>query len=376
MQPKLTIQQQLQLKLPQKNDSVSVNPKGGKQCRTRSSRNIACSKNQENKTNTNVTNESRSLSKVQWTKEFMEKIRRSNERHKNEKKTNTDNTSSNSQFQRQPEDQIHDQMLRGDGITAIIDAVPDEELDYEDDLSIEEDVQVLVVEEEDDFEPDGDCPAETVQHGQPSTSRQGAEMDKNAELNKLLVSQPEEQLMDNLVLQRMMKKFFNEQFKNMQPDNLKVQGKNQGRSRSMEQRKVKDKSKEVEIKSPSDTTIYAPALQKRMELNNDFNPLRGMRNVHIGNDNNQTNNFASDEFCSRPNSKQVVVAVNTGKQNNGTYPELNEITDFVESIRLDQHPGDADGIAGMRRHSDVVAAAELEQAHRCAEKTIIEAEKF
>ena len=91
----------------------------------------------------------------------------------------------------------------------------------------------------------------------------------------------EDELMQNPILQKMMKQFFEAQFKDV---NDKGEGKKQNddtsnmrqvvmvNSQTKGDRVVKGKQIESNvqvIKSPSDTTIYVPALQKKLTPNSD-----------------------------------------------------------------------------------------------------------
>ena len=57
--------------------------------------------------------------------------------------------------------------------------------------------------------------------------------------------------------------------------------------------------------------------------------------------------------------EQIVTSVN----------DINQISDFVESVRLDQNPEDGPAVQQLRLNA-------MEQAQTHADKTIIEAEKF
>ena len=195
-----------------------------------------------------------SLNRVQWTKEFMEKIRRSNERHRQKEKSvkMAENNSSDILQDRQD-----------DGVTLGVEGLdPDKQelLDYEDDLSMEEeDIAPMIVE---------DSPVKA------GTSRQTVEHSNEMDADRLiqqLGSQTEEKLMQNPVLQRMMKRFFEDQFKDMSKQSGKVinqpgvaggSGDTNVRSKGFQSKNPGEQEKL--IKSPSDTTIYAPALQKKL----------------------------------------------------------------------------------------------------------------
>ena len=126
--------------------------------------------------------------------------------------------------------------------------------------------------------------------------------------------------------------------------------------------------KSSHIKSPSDTTIYAPAM--RLHLSPMDNSVYRMQNE-------QTNG-----------RKEVVCQQIEGFNQQGFTPELTEandsinlVTNFVENIRLQQHPTDggksntAEREETDKRRSDI-AASTLENVQKKAERTILEAEKF
>ena len=163
---------------------------------------------------------------VQWTKEFMEKVRKSNERNKKDLKSKKfENQKSNGDLSLQVDEVL------GDGILTSMENLIDvtEELDYEDDLSIEEEIFPIP----EDSVPDDNLPG--------TSSQQINETDKM--IQALAKESSEEKLMNNPVIQRMMEKFFTEKFKDVWNSSKNEGGK---------------------IKSPSDTTIYAPALQKKL----------------------------------------------------------------------------------------------------------------
>ena len=199
--------------------------------------------------------------KVQWTKEFLEKIKRSNERQRNRqaqkgdvnlkvetklvenqnkqgkqnKKFNVSNTLQEVSSQRRHQ--------AGDGVITTIEVDADtdkiqhevdqdELLDYEDNLSMEEEDSNEEVEE---------------------VNVAGTNM-PSVDLSTVLNSQTEDQLMQNPILQKMMTKFFEDKFKDIQGQGS--DGKNNGKRGKMVNEGI--------IKSPSDTTIYAPALNKKL----------------------------------------------------------------------------------------------------------------
>ena len=215
---------------------------------------------------------------VKWTKEW------SNKKYEKVKKLKKDNNKRNLNDTLQAS-AVNEKPM-GDGIVTKTDNDGVEELDYEDILSMEEDglefihssdseVADLGSDNEDNPESGGHdlnsgkggnsdaklTHVETVLQPQLSTSYAD-------DMAQMMSKQSEEQLYNNPVIQKMMQKFFNDQFKNLQQEN--ASGKQQGKllkivpkaNRTMQNKKVVNN--ENLIKSPSDTTIYAPVLQKKL----------------------------------------------------------------------------------------------------------------
>ena len=147
----------------------------------------------------------------------------------------------------------------------------------------------------------------------------------------------------------MMEKFFDDKFKNLQK-----QQNNAGRTMA----KVGDISHHV--KSPSDTTIYAPALQKKLmpvgvintalSFGEETDPRVIQQNDH------------TEEITQDLNNLMRTSDVNASNRSN--------VQNFVEAVRMQDHPED---IQSRRRLGN---QEELEMARNKAEKTILEAEKF
>ena len=195
-----------------RSDFDKIGAMDAKGCKTRSSKmNEAKCSNQSS----NVDDSSR----VQWTREFMDKVHRSNERHKQQnckkqgkrmdKKTLAlDANVLSFQVDEENKEQSRNTQSKGDGITTAPENFSEEELDYEDDLSIDDGFEVLTVDDDHELE-------QVDSDKQPSCSLQNevvTEKGSNLDLSKLT----EDQLMSNPILQRMMQKFFNDQFKNIQ----------------------------------------------------------------------------------------------------------------------------------------------------------------
>ena len=103
------------------------------------------------------------------------------------------------------------------------------------------------------------------------------------------------------------------------------------------------------IKSPSDTTVYAPALRKKLTPNHD-EPV-------FGNNNDQR--------------EHNMVFLGSTK---GNIPDVYNVANFIEQIRIDQHPDDNCN-PGEYNHIDR-SNTDFEEAQRKAERSIIEVEKF
>ena len=112
-----------------------------------------------------------------------------------------------------------------------------------------------------------------------------------------------------------------------------------------------------ELKSPSDTTIYTPALQRKLTPTNQavYNVVNSLTEP-VNETLTKTNDLKVDKL-----SHHMVQQLN----------DENLISDFVESVRLNQHPKDDRN----QRRSDV-AAVELEDAQNRVEQAIVNAEKL
>ena len=332
-------------------------------CKTRSRAAGTRSGREKEKTNVEIKNSQNrigdELNKVQWTKEFMEKMRRSNERHKKEiGKRKADAIDTNVDLF-----QNVDANLRGDGIVTEAEVISEEELDYDDDLSVDDGVDLLppdqmVIEDISDREPQPRRCGDTSQIKHEvdnglSTSTAGNDSSAQQWIANL-GKQSEEQIYNNPIMQRMMQKFFNEQFKNVQMDNS---GKGKG------------KLLNNEMKSPSDTTIYVPAMQKRLTpnaMNDQLQQNVGVRHIEAA----MGEGIYSEIPMSDLNPRSAVMQQQQ-KVHQGHVDDINTISNFIETIRWENHPEEE----VTRRKSDVIAT-ELERAQKKVERTIIEAEKF
>ena len=153
----------------------------------------------------------------------------------------------------------------------------------------------------------------------------------------------EEQLINNPVIQKLMHKFFSEQFKNIQM--LSNQAQNTQNQAGREQSKAIANHKM--IKSPSDTTIYVPALTRKLVT-------------------------SREKDCALVCPQQDGTISQLVKENlmqDSQHPNL--ISNFVETIRAENHPEDGGPIGRPSNETD-----NLESAQKRAERTLLEAEKF
>ena len=252
----------------------------------------------------------------------------------------------------------------------VADVDPDtiELLDYEDDLSMEGDNDEYspIEEQPKQSEP---CPGMSAQECGPDEilteqlSKHTEEKLLNnpviQQLMKKQMAQEKQDLINNPAIQNMMESFFENKFKDMnttqteQPKqqagmnmvpNQRVMEVNRG-NQGVDMIKIANNETNHNqiVHSPSDITVYTPALQKRLTPQHDdmAQVVQNMGNFDI-----------------RAN------IVNT---NNGI------IGDFVESVRQQQHPVDFED---NRRNSDVAVTSKLKEAQIRADKALLEAECF
>ena len=311
-------------------------------------------------------------SKVQWTKEFMDKVKRSNAKYrvrkakKNEKIQPTNEEMNKELCYSLQVDRPRQQ--KGDGIETTINTEELEELDYEDDLSVDEEIFPVP---EDDFADENRC--ESPQPGMSGVQQMSKQPEGE---DQILTDTSEERLMNNPVIQRMMEKFFDKHFRDMQESGMNSGG---------------NQNKGEQVKSPSDTTIYAPALQKKLTPNRETNANmlgrvgmtpdtlnlshqldRMNMNIHVE---DPVEAVVNHRFDYGDNTDNRVIG-NTNNMVIGNNPMSNPINpsdtihDFVEMVRVENHPDDA---VVMKKRKEI---PELEQARIKTGKTIIEAEKF
>ena len=163
----------------------------------------------------------------------------------------------------------------------------------------------------------------------------------------------EEKLMSNPVIQNMMEKFFNDKFKDM----VNQQPRNSGNC-------TKVTNSENMVRSPSDVTVYAPALQKRLTPQN------------------ISQNVVKINSEGLIQSGLVSTAAQLPVMNGLNHDNSNIVTQFVELVHQVQHPEDFSqdqDISKVSRNQvgqDMQAAKELKDAQLRVERTLIEAEKF
>ena len=256
-------------------------------------------------------------------------------------------------------------------------------LDCEDDLSMEGgDVEQM---------ENLNKSVEEINEVLPGTSKEGNADAQNVDamINQL----SEDKLANNPVIQRMIQKFFQDQFKNMEN-----RGNNKESNVQIFDNTGKGNGQIPTLKSPSDTTMYAPALQKKLtptqnvgigmnlsfqgdqhlRFMNDQEPvfvLDGIAHQCHSHDSevvDHVNRVVSDIVHDHDETRRVSTTVLRNLSQNLTNLQL--VSNFVDAVRLEQHPQDADRDRS-RRKSDYTAV-DLETAQEKADRAIIEAEKF
>ena len=276
----------------------------------------------------------------------------------------------------------------GDGVsTEVLDLNPDDHdelLDYEDDLSLDGEGDAEMVADINNTTEE-DVVVSTSTSLKPLNNRPGEDVIQQ------IAGQPEEKLLNNLVIQNMMEKFFQSRFKDMmeQTGNIgkvveKQLNNNQG---SVDKQFVSLQNNtgvsDGIIKLPLDITVYAPLLQKKLT------PQDGNRVI-----NQATIDAEMIHPMPMPNTNHRVFDKNDEGQIRVVDNE-DLIANFVESVRLERHPTENAGGGGNTNNTN--NPIELEQqeqqqqeerrfdsnvtnglidAQRKADKAIIDAEKF
>ena len=192
--------------------------------------------------------------------------------------------------------------------------------------------------------------------------------------------------MNNPVIQHVMQKFFDDRFNNAQ-NNTATDKRNAGKMPIDKPEHLRNgPSQRAQLKSPSDTTIYAPVLKRKvtptMEPINAICPISNIRMDqinHVGQD-RITTNTKSNLNSETMNGAQVVSdllepmleGLNQMQmtENNGN---VDIIDHFVDNVRAEQHPEDEQV---MMRRPNGLDPAELELARDRAQKTKLQAEKY
>ena len=262
------------------------------------------------------------FSKVKWTHEFMEKVRCSNNKFKTKQeqaKVDKARKQGNSCHEQINEHvdllQVKGKAEVGDGIDTLVECkmvseVDEDLLDYEDDLS--------------DLEVKDITGSARKEQPQPETSQATA-------------PSQEKNLMENPIMQQMMKQFFQEQFKDLKMEMQKQQTEilaqkgnvNNGNQDLVNQTdgllKQSRCGNESTIKSPSDMTVYVPALQKKLAPDG----MVGVRMVA---------QVPGVELPPDPALSRVLIHRN--EEGIDTFNQNGLISDFVETVRIQQHPED------------------------------------
>ena len=234
-------------------------------------------------------------------------------------------------------------------------------IDLHDQLLMDDGIQVMVSEEDNDFRSDYDSDEEisdtTDTVVEPNNSRgSGVGRDKPTSEDKS-GQNSEERLLENPHLKNLFNKFFEEKLKEVvkshgglmvaQPGTSQGDAKiNQGSINCSNNRVIASNAQDLtnhKVKSPSDTTLYRPALaaKKRMDFGNGLK-ISGCENTHLEGD-----------------------------------TVLNKINDFVAGMRLEQEQREAAPRASGGRSTTVsMLDPEFQEAEKRVETSILEAEKF
>ena len=197
-----------------------------------------------------------------------------------------------------------------------------------------------------------------VEEVEPGTSKDLVQTTTDTDL--------EEKLMNNPVIQKMMTKFFEDKFKDLQREQQQNQqnpsqaetGLNPMGFKQVDSGKIVgvsvnniDNQGSKLVKSPSDTTIYVPALHKKLTPQS-----RNTLWLSEGRPDASSGQFLQGQGANQKDA----------------------INNFVEAVRMEQHPQDSGQRAVLEdeRRFTNLDAADLEQAQKRAGKAIIEAEKY
>ena len=269
---------------------------------------------------------------------------------------------------------------QGDGIMTDVD-IDVEELDYIDDLQTDDDEMFQVV------------APNSVAEGEPGTSRDKgttADPSERASMvdpegilgnNKSAKNLDDERIM--ALMGRVFDVKFKEMFKSQEPrcmgPPLKTQEKidQMGKRQSMQKTETTPKAvNQNAIKSPSDTTIYAPALNKQMTnltVSKAVNRLSEGQESMIRSANIDVNGVLLQHLFNTHDQSSFVC--NT------------DVSNFVEAIHQEQEQGGAARDAGNKMASDIrkqqerrisseLVIPDRTKAQAKVDKSVIKAEKF
>ena len=339
---------------------------------------------------------------VQWTKEFMEKVKRSNEKARLKQKESVNDKPGKGKnqimvTQKKTSNQIsnilQDGVVAGDGIEVCPDNEDDIEiLDYDDDLSIDGgDDEPLPRQEQAAGKMSIEKTAPVIQAPMPGTSGVGKVTDMVSLLENVN-ELDEERLLNNPVMQCMMTKFFNNSFKDLGDKGMNENVRQLNNCHIHDE--VENFSQEginkmgqqgKHIKSPSDTKIYAPALQKKLTPVNNGNNMV-LNYVTENADNAQTRTDFNGAIVDQSNVQGVMLARNANEKQSMfragglSQTEFNQISNCVETVRAESHPDDLQQQTQQQTKDRRLTAnkdkEELEQACIRADRAVLEAEKF
>ena len=175
----------------------------------------------------------------------------------------------------------------------------------------------------------------------------------NSLQNKTQDELDEEHLMNDPVMQRVMEKYFDKRFKDLQAGKEDANTTNASRHKGKIHKNHRDVNVQQThaIKSPSDTTIYTPAIQKRAKTR-DMIPIPCECNL-------------VNEF------QQQMSLIGLGRTSDFvSIPMNNSVNTLIETVHNEQHPQDG------RRAMETNTEEELEQAQIRADKALAEAERM
>ena len=166
-------------------------------------------------------------SRVPWTKEFIDKVCKSNKKYEKKLTKKSEAVKPNKKDIENSKVKNNDVLLqnnnttKGDGVRTEVEveeeSIEEELLDYDDDLSMDKEEVDFTQENSSDDNGMGKGLSAPCEHVQSDSSNNKQQQPQPSTLNWLanLSSQREEEIMKNPILQRMMKNFFEENFKSL-----------------------------------------------------------------------------------------------------------------------------------------------------------------